>query len=218
MKYLGILAIPSILAAANPLSPRQEEGQVALDADKLLNLRASFCLDYTKPECEAAIQSCQADESRLDEDCILNEYPDCIEDETSACSQAAAQCLSDYGEEIDADQAVESCIIEDVFPESEEEKQPTEDDGDDGDEGMSDEIGDEEEAPSSSVNPEQAAVCKKASAEYEVVILNEDCKEFNDVEEGVDEMSESSACEAARAIFEKTWTENDCDATIRPQE
>ncbi|KAM3477805.1 hypothetical protein MY5147_002541 [Beauveria neobassiana] len=215
MKYLGILAVPSILAAANPLSPRQEEGQVAVDAGRLLNLRASFCLDYTKPECEAAIQSCQADESKLDEDCILNEYPDCIEDETSVCSQAAAQCLSDYGEEEDADQAVESCIIEDVFPESEKEKQPTEGGGD---EGMSDEIGDEEEAPSSSVNPEQAAACKKASAEYEVVILNEDCKEFNDVEEGVDEMSESSACEAARAIFEKTWTENDCDATIRPLE
>ncbi|PMB66886.1 hypothetical protein BM221_006543 [Beauveria bassiana] len=213
MKYLGILVIPSILAAVNPLPPRQEEGQLALDAEKLLNLRAGFCLDYTKPECEAAIQSCQADESKVDKDCILKEYPHCIEDETSVCSQAAAQCLSDYGVEEDADQAVESCIIGDVFPESEEEKQPTEGGGD---EGMSDEIGDEEEAPSSSVNPEQAAVCKKASAEYEVVILNEDCKEFNDAEEGEDEMSESSACEAARATFETTWTENDCDATIRP--
>ncbi|KAM3516574.1 hypothetical protein NHJ13051_009779 [Beauveria bassiana] len=215
MKHLGILVIPSILAAVNPLSPRQEEGQLALDADKLLNLRAGFCLDYTKPECEAAIQSCQADESKVDKDCILNEYPDCIEDETSVCSQAAAQCLSDYGEEEDADRAVESCIIEDEFPESEEEKRTTEGGGD---EGMSDEIGDEEEAPSSSVNPEQAAVCKKASAEYEVVILNEDCKELNDAEEGEDEMSESSACEAARATFETTWTENDCDATIRPLE
>ncbi|KAM3474618.1 hypothetical protein MY8738_007813 [Beauveria namnaoensis] len=216
MKYLGILAVPSILAAVNPLFPRQEEGQVALDAGKLLNLRAGSCLDYTKPECEAAIQSCQADESKVDKDCILNEYPDCIEDETSVCSQAAAQCLSDYGEEEDADQAVESCIIGNEFPESEEEKQRTEGGGD---EGMSDEIGDEaQEAPSSSVNPEQAAACKKASAEYEVAILNEDCKEFNDAEEGVDEMSEASACEAARATFEKTWTENDCDATIRPQE
>ncbi|OAA52747.1 hypothetical protein BBO_00588 [Beauveria brongniartii RCEF 3172] len=208
MKYLSVLAIPSILAAANPLYPRQEEGQVALDADKLLNLRASFCLDYTRPECEAVIQSCQADESQADEDCILNEYPDCIEDETSVCSQAAAQCLSDYGEGEYADQAVESCIIEDVFPESEEENQPTEGGGED----LSN------EAPSSSVNPEQAAACKKASAEYQVAILKEDCKEVNDVEEGVDKRSESSVCEAARATFEETWTENDCDAAIRPRE
>ncbi|KAM3500362.1 hypothetical protein MY10362_006460 [Beauveria mimosiformis] len=214
MKYLSVLAIPSMLAAANPLFPRQEEGQVALDADKLLNLRASFCLDYTKPECEAAIQSCQADEVQVDEDCILNEYPECIEDETSVCSQAAAQCLSDYGEEEDADQAVGSCIIEDVFPESEEENQPTEGSGED----LSNEIADEEGAPSSSVSPEQAATCKKASAEYEVAILKEDCKEVNDVQEGVEKRSESSVCEEARATFEKTWTENDCDAAILPRE
>ncbi|KAM3502910.1 hypothetical protein MY11210_008913 [Beauveria gryllotalpidicola] len=215
MKYFSILAIPSILVAADHLSPRQEEGQVAIDAIKLLHLRASFCLHYTRPECEEAIHSCHADESKVDEDCIRNEHPTCIEDETSICSQAAAQCLAYYGEEEDGDQVVEACIVENVFPESEEEDQPTEG----GDEVESNEVPDEEEAlGGNSVNPEQAAACKKASAEYALDIFQGDCAEVNDVEEGVDKGSESSACQAARDTFETTWTENDCDAVISPQE
>ncbi|KAM3547194.1 hypothetical protein ARSEF4850_010163 [Beauveria asiatica] len=214
MKYLIVLAIPSLLAAANPLSPREEEGQVMLDNDKLLNLGASFCLNYTMPGCDEAIQSCQADESQVDEDCILIEYPDCIEDQSSDCFQGVEQCLSDYGDEEDADQAVESCIIEDLFSESEQEKQPSRG----GDDDLStNEIPHGEEAPYSSADPEQAAVCRKASAEYEVAILKDDCKDVDDVEEGVDKRSESSACKEARATFEEVWMKEDCDAAIRPQ-
>ncbi|KAM3454343.1 hypothetical protein MY3296_003026 [Beauveria thailandica] len=211
MKYLIVLAIPSLLAAASALSPREEEGQVMLDSDRLLNLTASFCLNYTMPGCDEAIQSCEADESQTDEDCILTEYPDCIQDESSECFQGVEQCLSDYGDLEDGDQDVEACIIEDLFSESEEEKKPTEGGNNDP---STNGIPHGTEAPYSSADPEQAAACRRASAEYEVAILKDDCEDMDDEEEGVDKRSESSACKEARATFEKTWTKEGCEKAM----
>ncbi len=196
MRYFCILAVPSILAAAAHL-PRQET-EVAADADQLLTLRANFCIDYTKPKCEEAIATCQ-DEGKIIEDCIRDEHPACIKDEASPCSQAVVACLADFGAEEDADQAVHDCLIEKVISEG---------------------AGDEEPpaATGSALSPEQAAACKKASAEFAVAMLNDDCDVVQDGDESVAKRADSVACEAAAATFETAWKDNECEKAFGAQE
>ncbi|KAM3537957.1 hypothetical protein ARSEF1564_009120 [Beauveria bassiana] len=205
MKYLTILAIPSILSAANPLSPRQG-AQVAADAQRLLTLRANFCISTDKPECQEAIGNCQ-DESKIIEDCIRDEHPTCIQDESSPCSKAVSQCLLDFGMEKDADQAVKDCIVEKVISgpatNGDDTNQPTE-------------AGNEQAAPSSSATPEQVAACTKASAEYEEALFNNKCDEVRDVGESSDAAAESDSptCETVGVTFEQAWTANDCEVAF----
>ncbi|KAM0742760.1 hypothetical protein ACQRIT_002937 [Beauveria bassiana] len=207
MKYFTILAIPSILAAANPSFPRQE-AQSAANATQLLALRAEFCIDADKPECQEAIGKCQ-DEAKIIEDCIKDEHPACIKDENSPCSKAISQCVLHFGQEQDADQAVKHCIVEKMISGSatngNQTSQPTET-----------EAGNEQALPSSSASPQQVVACEKASAEYLEIMLKKNCNEISDVGEsgGAAPESESPVCKTAVATFEQIWTANDCDATI----
>ncbi|KID96405.1 hypothetical protein MAJ_07576, partial [Metarhizium majus ARSEF 297] len=104
MKVFTILAVPSILATATPLSSRQEAG-IAADTDTILTLRANFCIDFTRAECEGVIGKCM-DEGKAIEDCIRDEHPACITDQNSPCpsgtispEQAVAceKASKDYG-------------------------------------------------------------------------------------------------------------------------
>lgn len=198
MRYFCTLAIPSILAAAAHLSLRQET-EVVADPDQLLTLRANFCIHFTKPECEEAIATCQG-EGKIIEDCIRDEHPTCIKDEASPCSKAVVECLANFGAEEDADQAVHDCIIEKVISE-----------GAGGDEDVPAETG-------SALSPEQAAACKKASAEFQVAMLNDDCDVVQDGDEGVAKRADSAACGGAGATFEKAWKENECEKAFLSQE
>ncbi|EGX88801.1 hypothetical protein CCM_08847 [Cordyceps militaris CM01] len=197
MRYFCILIIPSVLAAATRLSPRQET-EVVADADQLLTLRANFCIDYTKPECEDAIATCQ-DGGKIIEDCIRDEHPACIKDAASPCSQAVEKCLADFGAEEDADQAVHDCIIEKVISEGA------------GDDELPAETG-------STLSPEEATACKKASAEFQVAMLDDDCDVVEDGDEGVAKRADSAACEAAAATFEKAWKDHSCEKAFGAQE
>ncbi len=198
MRYFCTLAIPSILAAATHLSPRQET-EVVADPDQLLTLRANFCIDYIKPECEEAIATCQG-EGKIIEDCIRDEHPTCIKDEASPCSKAVVKCLADFGAEEDADEAVRDCLIEKVISE-----------GAGGDEDLPAETG-------SALSPEQATACKKASAEFQVAMLNDDCDVVQDEDHGVAKRADSAACDAAGVAFEKAWKDNECEKAFAAQE
>lgn len=198
MRNICILAIHSVLAAATYLSPRQET-EAPAGPDQVLTLRANFCINYTKPECEEAIVTCQS-EGKIIEDCIRDEHPTCIKDEATPCSKAVVECLADFGAEEDADQAVHDCIIERVISEG---------------------AGGDEDAPveaGSTLSPEQAAACKKASAEFQVAMLNDDCDVVQDGEEAVAKSANPPACEAAAAAFEKAWKDNECEKAFPAQE
>ncbi|TQV91211.1 hypothetical protein IF1G_10092 [Cordyceps javanica] len=199
MRYLSILAIPSILAAANPLLNRQL-AQNAADASTLLTLRANYCIDYGRPDCQEKIARCN-DESKVMEDCIRDEHPECIKDETSYCSKAVAQCVADSGEEEDADSYVRDCMIEELMLGYDDEPEPTE-------------TGDEQVVPSSPSEPERVAACRKASAEYIVARLNDDCDEESNEIESADRGSNSLDCELVGATFRNEWAAHDCDTVL----
>ncbi|KAG8420900.1 hypothetical protein J3459_003901 [Metarhizium acridum] len=200
MKYFTILAVLSVLAAANPLFSRQE----ADNAHQLVTFRVNFCVDASELECQEAKTKCQ-DESKIIRDCIRDERPACIEDEASPCSVAVSQCLRDFGETENADQAFEDCIAHKVIPSS----------AANGD----DEAGTEQAAaPGSRASPEQVAACAKAGAEYEVALFKNNCDEINsDVGDAAPE-GESPACKSAGAAFEQAWTANNCEAAFGVKE
>ncbi|KID85060.1 hypothetical protein MGU_07670 [Metarhizium guizhouense ARSEF 977] len=88
MKFFTILAVPSILATATPLSSRQEAG-IAADTNTISTLGANFCIDFTRAECEGVIGKCK-DEDKVIEDCIRDEHPACITDQNSPCPSGTA--------------------------------------------------------------------------------------------------------------------------------
>ncbi|KAM0737995.1 hypothetical protein ACQRIT_007471 [Beauveria bassiana] len=99
-----------------------------VDAKRVLDLRAIFCIDYHKPECEDAICDCNskcADAAAEDqckskpndlEFCVRDEEPNCIKDEGSLCSPAVVQCLGEFGKETDVDQASTTVSSERSYP------------------------------------------------------------------------------------------------------
>ncbi|KAK8912211.1 hypothetical protein VCV18_012702 [Metarhizium anisopliae] len=196
MKYLTILAISSIVAA-NPLV-RRREAQPAADSNKLLTLRANFCIDSSKAECQETVGKCE-DGSKIIEDCIQDEHPACIQDESSSCSKDVAQCLAEFGKQQDADQAIKDCIVEKVI------RKPA---ADGGDKNLPDEAGSEQMAPSNPASPE----CKKAGAEYLEAWLTNDCDEGNDSSN-----SESPACKNAGSTFEQAWAANNCEEEVNAE-
>lgn len=104
MKVFTILAVPSILATATPLSSRQEAG-IAADTNTIPTLGANFCIDVTRAECEGVIGKCM-DEDKVVADCIRDEHPACITDQNSPCPSgtispeqvgACKKASEDYG-------------------------------------------------------------------------------------------------------------------------
>ncbi|EFY97504.1 hypothetical protein X797_007143 [Metarhizium robertsii] len=104
MKVFTILAVPSILATATPLSSRQEAG-IAADTNTISTLGANFCIGFTRPECKGAIGMCM-DEDKVIADCIRDEHPACITDQNSPCPSgtispeqvvACKKASEDYG-------------------------------------------------------------------------------------------------------------------------
>ncbi|OAA46799.1 hypothetical protein BBO_03354 [Beauveria brongniartii RCEF 3172] len=186
-------------------SEGSEAEKQLVDAKRVLDLRASFCIDYYKPECADAIVDCKpkctdavsADQCKYKpnelESCVRDKKPACVEDEASPCSQAVVQCLGEFGKEADADQAVHDCIIEKVVSGTPE----------------------DEEAPA---EPSQetvvSAACKKASAEYQVAAIEADCNEVEDDSINEVQRRDSSACGAASVAFQKEWKENNCEAEL----
>ncbi|KAM3471634.1 hypothetical protein MY8738_009226 [Beauveria namnaoensis] len=171
-----------------------------VDAKRVLDLRAIFCIDYHKPECEDAICDCNskcADAAAEDqckykpndlEFCVRDEEPNCIKDEGSLCSQAVVQCLGEFGKETDVDQAVHDCIIGKVISGTPE----------------------VEEAPA---EPSQETVvssaCKKASAEYQVAVIEADCDEIED-----GRVNKVQRRGAASLACQKRWKENNCESEL----
>lgn len=200
MKYLTILAISSVVLA-NPLLRRQE-AQPAADSNKLMTLRAKFCIDSSKVECQKAIEKCEY-ESKIIGDCIRDEHPACIQDESSSCSEDVAQCLAEFGKERDADQAVKDCIVEKVIRES------REDGGNENQPDRADKTGSEQAASSSTASPE----CIKVSAEYLEAWLAYDCNEGHDGSK-----SGSPACKNAGSTFEQAWAANNCEAEVNTEQ
>ncbi|KAM0742756.1 hypothetical protein ACQRIT_002933 [Beauveria bassiana] len=190
--------------------PHAEEQSVdaeeqPVDAKQVLDLRASFCLDYHKPECADAIVDCKpkctgaaaADQCKSKpnelEFCVRDKHPTCIEDEASRCSKAVVQCLGEFGKEADADQAVHAYIIERVVS------------------GMPE----DEEAPAEPLQETAvSAACKKASAEYQVAVIEADYDEVKDDSVSEVKRHDSSACGAASVVFQKAWKENDCETEL----
>ncbi|OAA37196.1 hypothetical protein NOR_07212 [Metarhizium rileyi] len=195
MKFVVILAMPSILAIADPLL-RREEAQPAARDDGILTLRASFCIKTDNSECQQAVVTCQ-DESKIIEDCIRDEHPTCIEDESSLCSRAVVQCLDEFAEEEDAEQAVKDCIVDKVIlgsPSPSDDMKPST---------MADH---EILAPSS---PEQVDACRKASFEYGTTLVKNNCNGFGD-DESSEEGDASEVCKEAGEVFHRAWTANNC--------
>ncbi|OAA69134.1 hypothetical protein ISF_03509 [Cordyceps fumosorosea ARSEF 2679] len=192
MRYFTILAIPSILVAANDLGPRQTE------QDPLTTLRANFCLEYHTRKCQEHIIECNHNKKYASiEECMPVEYPECIKDETSPCAQGIVQCITEFGGEEDAVQAVEDCITEKVMTAVDED----------------DEDGEDEEKKAAT--PEQVAACKKASAEYEVTsTVDNDCHVETEEDNSVERRAESAACKAAAEAFEQAWKTNNCETAL----
>lgn len=203
MKSLTVLAVSSIVAA-NPLLRRQEAqpaADPAADSNRLLTLRAKFCILGSKIECQEAIKKCE-DEHKTMEDCIRDEHPACIQDESLSCSKDVAQCLSEFGKEQDTDQAVKNCVVGKVISES------SADGGDENQPDRPDEAGSDQAAPGSPARPE----CAKAGVEYLNTWLKHDCNEGNNGSN-----SESPACKNAGSTLEQALAANKCEAEVNAE-
>ncbi|KAM3516493.1 hypothetical protein NHJ13051_009858 [Beauveria bassiana] len=193
--------IPKVFSESE--GPADEEQPV--DAKRVLDLRAIFCIDYHRSECADAIwecnskcadaaaeKQCKSKPNEL-EFCVRDEQPNCIKDEGSLCSQAVVQCLGEFGKETDADEAVHDCIIEKVISGTPE----------------------DEEAPAElSQETVVSAACKKASAEYQVAVIEADCDEVEDDSVNEVQRRDSSACGAASLAFQEKWKENNCESEL----
>ncbi|KAK9444109.1 hypothetical protein VB005_02305 [Metarhizium brunneum] len=190
MIYLTALAVLSTLAAANPLIHRQDQQQ----ADDALTLRANLCLHLDKPECKGVLEKCKAEEKYV-EDCIPQEHPTCMQDESSPCSKAVVQCLADHSEE---EEAFKDCILETVMPAPD-----TVDDADN-----------EQSAPSGSGQAELA--CESVTVDFEDAWVSNECGGTTDASLSNDVAleNEPAACKEARDAFDEVWDANNCEAVL----